>query len=154
MIDPSKMSFRFATQDDAPAFAEWAAKNPQIDPKDLVAGTKEQNPTTTYLVIEEDGIPRLFIPVFLTMRIAYLAFNPENTRDQNLAALEMMLPFVKGLAGTFHINEIDVLTKSTIPIAQWAQVHNFKADDRELFSLSLEPPVVNSPETSPEKQVD
>jgi hypothetical protein len=141
------MTFRFATPDDAPAFAAWAAQNPQIASKDLQAGMKENNPTATVLVVEEDGadgkkVPRLFLPVYLTMRIAYLGFNPDNTREQNLAALEAMLPALKGFAAIWHINEVDTLTKSNIPVAQWAAAHGFEVEDRELYTVKA----ITSPE--------
>lgn len=146
-----KMSFRFAMQEDAPAFAKWAAENPQIAQKDLLAGMKENNPTATVLVIEEevDGVkvPRFFLPVYFTMRLAYCGFNPENTREQSLDALETMLPYLKEFARIWHVNEIDVLTKSDIPIAQWAAAHDFKPEDRELYSLK----VINT--SSPEEKV-
>jgi|SRR5215471_3929441 len=129
------MTFRFATPEDAPAFARWAATNPQIPEKDLKAGMKENNPTATVLVVEEEGVPRLYIPVYLTMRIAFLGFNPQNTREQNLAALETMLPCLKGFAAIWHINEIDTLTKSNIPVAMWAAAHGFTVEDRELYTV-------------------
>jgi hypothetical protein len=147
-----KMSHRFAMPEDAPAFARWAAENPQIPVKDLNAGRKENNPTATVLVIEEDvdgvKVPRLFLPVYFTMRIAYCGFNPENTREQSLDALENMLPFLKDFAQFWKINEIDTLTKSDIPIAQWAAAHDFKAEERELYTLK----VVET--TSPEEKVE
>lgn len=136
-----KMSFRFAQPEDAPAFAAWAANNPQIAVKDLEAGMAENNSTATVLVIEEDvdgvKVPRLFMPVYFTMRIAYLGFNPENGREHNLSALETMLPELEKFARFWKINEIDVLTKSEIPIAQWASAHDFKPEDRELYTLKL-----------------
>src|SRR6185369_14652151 len=121
-------------------FAEWVANNPHIPQADKEAGMKETNPTSTVLVIEEDGadgkkIPRLFIPLYLTMRIAYLGFNPENTRDQTLQALEAMLPFVKGFAQMWHINDVETLTKTGLPTAKWAARHGFVAQDRELYQL-------------------
>lgn len=142
------MTFRFATPEDAPAFAEWCGKNPHIPQRDKEAGMKENNPTATVLVIEEDGpsgekIVRLFIPLYLTMRIAYLGFNPENTREQTLEALEAMLPFVKGFAEIWHINEVDTLTQSGLPMAKWAAKpeHGFKPEDRELYTLKVKPAV-------------
>ncbi len=140
MSGSNKMTFRFATPADAPAFAEWAAKNPEIPQKDLEASMKKNNPTATVLVVEENGVPLLFIPVYLTMRIAYLGFNPENTREQNLAALEAMLPIVQAFARIWHINEVDTLTKSDIPVAQWAAAHGFEAEDRELYTVKAIPP--------------
>jgi hypothetical protein len=149
-----KMSFRFAQPEDAPAFAAWAASNPQIDRKDLEAGMAENNSTATFLVIEEevDGVkvPRLFMPVYLTMRIAYLGFNPENDREKNLEALETMLPNLTDFARFWKVNEIDVITKREIPIAQWAAAHDFKPEERELYTLKLLNP--NAVTISPEEE--
>jgi hypothetical protein len=140
-----KMSFRFPVPEDAPAFARWAAENPDIPEKDMLAGTKENNPTATALVVEEeleDGskVVRMFIPVYLTMRIAYLGFNPENTPKQTLQALDAMLPIVQGFARIWHINEVDTLTRSGLPMARWAGKHGFEAEDRELYTLKAIPP--------------
>lgn len=140
-----KMSFRFAQPEDAPAFAAWAASNPQIERKDLEAATKEANPTATFLVIEQDGKPIMFMPVYLTMRIGYLGFNPAADKPTREAALEMMLRAVQALALEYKISSVDVLTRSGIPVAEWARDHGFNPDPRELFTLKLN--------SSPEKMV-
>ena len=49
-----KMTFRFAVPEDAPAFARWAAENPDIPEKDLAASLQKNNPTATVLVVEEE----------------------------------------------------------------------------------------------------
>jgi hypothetical protein len=135
-----KMTFRFATAEDAPAFARWASENPDIPQKDLEASMKKNNPTATVLVVEQDGVPRMFLPVYLTLRIAYLGFNPENTPKQTVQALEAMLPIVQGFARIWHINEVDTLTRTGLPMARWADKHGFAAEDRELYTMKAIPP--------------
>lgn len=140
-----KMTFRFATPEDAPAFSRWAAENPDIPGKDLEASMTKNNPTATVLVVEEelaDGskVARMFLPVYLTMRIAYLGFNPENTPKQTLQALEAMLPIVQGFARIWHINEVDTLTRTGLSMARWAGKHGFEAEDRELYTMKATPP--------------
>lgn len=144
-----KMTFRFATVEDAPAFARWAAENPQIPRKDIEAGMKENNPTATVLVMEEEiengeKVARLFIPVYLTMRLAYLGFNPENTEMENARALKAMLTAVKDFAAFWHINEVDTLTMTGLPMARWAAKRGFVAEERELYTLKVVPPIENS----------
>lgn len=128
------MTFRFAEPKDAAEFARWAVGNPQIDPKDLQAATKEQNPTTTFLVIEDDGQVVLAMPVYLVMRIGYLLFNPAARKDQREAGMEKMLAAVQAFAMAYAVN-VDVLTKSGIPVAEWARAHGFSPDAREVFTL-------------------
>jgi hypothetical protein len=135
-----KMTFRFAVPEDAPAFARWAAENPDIPHKDLEASMKKNNPTATVLVVEEDGVARMFLPVYLTLRIAYLGFNPENTPKQTLQALDAMLPVVQGFARIWHVNEIDTLTRTGLPMARWAHKHGFEVEDRDLYTIKAIPP--------------
>lgn len=131
---PGKMTFRFAQPKDAETFARWAAGNRQIDPKDLEAATKKQNPTTTFLVIEDEGQVVLAMPVYLMMRIGYLLFNPAADKDSREAAMEKMLQAVQAFAMTYQVN-LDVLTRRGIPVAEWARAHDFNPDARELFTL-------------------
>jgi hypothetical protein len=131
------MTFRFATADDAESFARWAAGNRLIDRGDIKAATKEENPTTTYFVIESDGVPVLFVPSYLVQRIGYLGFNPEADKETREAAMELMLRVLKAFAIEHQIATIDVLTKSAYPVAEWARAHGFNPDARELFKLEL-----------------
>lgn len=134
------MNFRFAEPKDSAELARWAATNPQIDRGDLEAATKAQNPTTTFLVIEDEGEVILAMPVYLVMRIGYLLFNPAADRSRREAAMETMLRAVQAFAMAYQVN-LDVLTKSGIPVAEWARAHQFTADPRELFTLKLHPHV-------------
>lgn len=141
------MTFRFAEPKDAAEFAVWAAGNPQIERADLLRARKEENPTTTFLVIEDSdtGEVVLAMPVYLMMRIGYLLFNPAAGKNQREAAMETMLKAVQAFALAYQVN-LDVLTKAGIPVAEWARAHGFKADPRELFTMSL-------PQVSPESKV-
>ena len=133
------MTFRFAEARDAEPFSKWASENRLIDRGDIKAATKEENPTTTYLVIERDGVPVLFMPVYLVMRIGYLGFNPDACSETRQLAMEQMLLAVKSFAALYQISTIDVLTKSAYPVAEWARQHGFNPDPRELFKLNLSP---------------
>ena len=131
------MRFRFAEQRDAELFAQWTAENRRIDRADVDAATKEQNPTTTFLVIEEDGEPVMFMPVYLVLRIGYLGFNPDASSVARRDALELMLKAVQAFALEHRISTIDVLTKSGLPVAEWARNRRFEPDPRELFKFQI-----------------
>jgi hypothetical protein len=134
-----EMKFRFAEENDNERFARWAVENRLIDRRDIKAATKEENPTTTYFVIESDGVPVLFVPSYLVQRIGYLGFNPDADKATREAAMEMMLQVLKAFAAEHQIGCIDVLTKSAYPVAEWARAHDFNPDPRELFTLKVPP---------------
>jgi hypothetical protein len=133
-------TFRFAEPKDAESFSAWVARNPQIDPADIEAASQKNNPTVTYLVIEHQGEPVMFMPVYLTMRIGYLGFNPAADKERREGAMEIMLQAVKAFALAYRIGSIDTLTRSGIPVAEWARAHGFNQDPRELFTLQIHPP--------------
>jgi hypothetical protein len=135
----AEMKFRFAEMGDAESFAQWTSSNRLIDGGDIMAATKEENPTTTYFVIESDGVPVLFVPSYLVQRIGYLGFNPDADKATREAAMEMMLQVLKAFAAEHQIGQIDVLTKSAYPVAEWARAHAFNPDPRELFTLKVPP---------------
>lgn len=131
------LNFRWATAADTEKFTLWAIKNRQIPVDDIKRAMKENNPTSTVLVVTLHDEPILFVPLYLVARIAFLGFNPESSAEQRLAAMEMMLLAVKAFAATWSISEINTLTKSGYPVAQWAESHGFKAENRELFELVI-----------------
>lgn len=133
----SNWSFRFATAADAKQFAEWAASNPDIPECDIQSGTREQSPTTQYLIVEEDGEVVLCVPAFAVLRIAYLLFNPETTGRQRIEAMNKMRECLKGFAAMFGINSIETLSVEGYPVAKWAEKHDFKVETRQLFSLTV-----------------
>lgn len=129
------MTFRFAAESDAKPFAQWAAENPDVPIGDIQAATKEKNPTSTVLVIEEDGKTVLAVPLYAVMRIACLLFNPEADPRQRIAAMGKMLEAIKAFAASFGINQVDTLSKSGYAVASWAEKHGFDKEKRELFEL-------------------
>lgn len=130
------MNFRFANAEDAAPFAKWAAENPDIPTKDIAAALKENNPTATVLIVEDDeGRTILYVPIYCTVRIAYLGFNPAADARERISAMNKMLEAIKAFAANFGINQVDTLTKTGYPVAQWAEKHGFNPEDRELFEL-------------------
>lgn len=132
-----KWAFRFVEEGDADVFPAWVADNPQISRKDALECDKRRNPSNTFLIIERDGVPILFMPVYMVLRIGYLGFNPAAGSEERQQALEHMLRAVEAFALIYKIGTIDVLTKTGIPVAEWARAHGFEQDPRELFKLEL-----------------
>lgn len=129
------MTFRFANPEDAEPFAAWATDHPDIPARDIKAAMKENNPTATILVIEDEGTPILYVPLYCSVRIAYLGFNPIADQRLRIAAMNTMRTAIMAFAANFGINQVDTLTKSGYAVAQWAEKHGFKAEDRQLFEL-------------------
>lgn len=136
-VSTSGYSFRLATPSDASAFASWAATNPQIDRKDLLAGMKANNPTVLTFVAEKNGVAIAFVPVYMAAVIAHLAFNPDAAADERKKALGVLHAGLEAFYIQYGITEIDVLTKPEYPVARWAKSKNFVADPRTLFRLDL-----------------
>lgn len=134
------INFRFAVPEDAPAFADWAAKNPDIPVKDVKAALTENNPTCKVLIIESGGTPVLYVPVYCALRIAYLGFNPEITNEKlRVGAMNAMLLYLRAFAKEFGVNEIDCLTKEGYPVARWAEKHGFEPENRQLYTAKVKP---------------
>jgi hypothetical protein len=132
------MKFRFANPEDAAPFAKWATENQDIPEKDIEAARKENNPTATVLVIEdEDGSPILYVPIYCSIMVAYLGFNPEANRLQRVEAMGAMLKALKGFAAAFGINELSVLSKKEYAVAKWAENNGFEPETRQLFTVKV-----------------
>lgn len=131
-------TFRLAEPNDAPAFEAWIADNPQIDPKDLEAGMKRNNPTVlTFAVCDPSGKVILFAPVYAVMNLAYIAMNPEARASEKMQALATLLDGAAAFAVQFGVREINTLTRSDYGVAKWALAHGFEVDARELFRCDL-----------------
>ena len=130
-------SFRLAQPEDAQAFANWAAHNPQIDSADLEAGMAKTNPTVLTFVAEKDGVPVAFAPVYLTATLAHLAFSPEVEGMDRLRALNVLKDGVAAFMVQHGIMEIQTKTIEGYPVAQWALKHGFEIDGRQTLTLDL-----------------
>lgn len=130
-------SFRLAEPADAPAFAKWVAENPQIDPQDVNAALKENNPTVLYFCATKDGVPVAFAPLFCSMTLAHLAFDPASEGRDRLRAMKTLIEGVTAFAVQYGIREITTLTREEYPVGAWALKHGFDKDSRELFRLDI-----------------
>jgi hypothetical protein len=133
----SEWNYRLAQPEDAEAFAQWAATNPQIDPKDLEAGMRKNNPTVLTVVAELDGVAVAFAPVYLSAVLAHLGFNPDADPKDKLKALDVLRDGTAALMVQFGIREITTLSKPEYGVAKWAVKHNFEQEPRQLFRLDL-----------------
>ena len=133
----SDFTFRLATPADAEAFAKWAAENQEIDQADLRAGMKANSPTVVVFVVERDGVPVLFAPVYLAAVLAHLGFAPEARATDRLRALGVLKDGVSAFMVQFGVREVQTLSKPEYGIAKWATANGFDVDSRNLFRLDL-----------------
>jgi hypothetical protein len=145
--------FRLAEKRDAEAFAVWAANNPLIDQKDLIAGMKKTNPTVLTFVVEKDGTPVLFTPVYLSAVIAHLGFNPESRVSEKVKAMEVMKDGLAAFYIQYSLREIATLSKPDYGVAKWAMVNGFTQEPRNLFVLDLNREMTEAIEPATEKVV-
>lgn len=133
----SEWKVRPAEPADAEAFARWVTENPQIEATDVESTFKKNNPTTVVFVVEEDGKPVAFAPMYAQMVLAHLGFNPESSGKDRLRALEMLFDTAIAFAVQFGIREISTLTKEEYPLGQVAKHFGFVPDPRQLFKFNI-----------------
>ena len=133
----SEYTFRFAAPDDSDKFLKWAMENDKIPFRDILTGVKENNPTAVALVIEKDGEPVLFAPVYAQINLSFLGFNPDVKGKTRLKALESLKSVLCAFAEGYGINEITVQTSPDYPVGQWALKHGFKEEPRQTFKLNV-----------------
>jgi hypothetical protein len=138
-LKASGLTFRFAQPSDAESFTRWAVENPKIPHKDILASMKANNPTSTVLVIEENGVPILFAPFYCQMNLAYLGFNPEYEGKIRLKALNALQWAIASFAYEFGVREVTVQTSKDYPVGKWALKHGFKEENRQTFTMRVTP---------------
>ena len=129
--------FRLAKPEDATAFAEWVANNPQIDARDIQAAQSKTNPTVLYFVATKDDVPVAFAPLHCVAMLDHLAFNPESEGRDRLKALQTLIDGCTAFFVQLGIREIQTLTKEEYPVGAWALKHGFEKDDRETFRMDI-----------------
>ena len=129
--------FRLAKPEDAEAFSKWAATNPQIEQKDLLAGMHKNNPTVLTFTVTKDGVPIVFAPVYLSATLAHLGLNPESDGADKLRSLQMLLNGTAALMAQVGVREIITLSKKEYGVAKWAESRGFEPEERQLFKLDL-----------------
>jgi hypothetical protein len=133
----AKWEFRLAKPEDAEAFSRWAATNPHIEQKDLLAGMQKNNPTVLTFTVTKDEVPVIFAPVYLSATLAHLGLNPETEGTDKLRGLQMLLDGVAALMAQVGVREIITLSKKEYGVAKWALAHEFEQEERELFKFKI-----------------
>jgi hypothetical protein len=134
----SEWKFRFAEKKDADAFSNWAAHNPQIDPKDLTAALSSKNPTVAYFAVENPkGEVVLFAPFHFQLTLSFLGFNPKAEQKEKLKAMAVLTDGATAFAVQYGIREITTLSKEEYPVAQWGLKHGFRLEDRQTLTLDI-----------------
>lgn len=130
--------FRLAVPEDAEAFTQWTLTNPQIDPKDIEAAKKDNNPTVLFFAVENaDGKVISFAPIYIQSVLAHLVFNPEATGRERLTALQMALNGVVSFSVGLGVREIVTLSKAEYGVAKWAMKHGFELEPRQVFKFDI-----------------
>lgn len=129
---------RLAEPADAEAFTRWTLSNPQIDPKDIEAAKKENNPTVLVFAVENaEGIVVTFAPVYLQAILAHLVFNPDADGKDHLNAMQMLLNGVAAFEVGLGVREIVTLSKAEYGVAKWAVKHGFEVEPRQVFKFDI-----------------
>jgi len=132
-------TYRLAEPSDAPVFSRWVDTNPQIDAVDVQRTGKTANPMCMFLVACCDGKPVAFAPLYPSLHLAHLAFDPDSRAAEKMKALQVLLGFSCEIAEQLGIREITTLTRSSYPMSRVAERLGFEKDDRELFRFEIPP---------------
>lgn len=149
-MSESKWNFRLAEPKDAEDFSRWAATNGQIDPKDLLSGMQKNNPTVQFFVVEKDGVPITFAPVYVAAMLAHLGINPDARGADVLKSLDVLTDGVMAFMVQFGVREINTLTKPAYGMAKWAARHGFEQDDRLVYRLDINKQMAVAPKAAPD----
>jgi len=137
-------SFRLALPEDAPAFKRWMADCKLIDPSDLTASMKSVQPTAVTFAVVKNGVPVVFAPIFATMSLGFLSFNPEANIKDRKSALKVLLRGAIAFAFQFGIRHLTTLSMRGYPVARWAEANGFVPETRTLFKYDLNENVLNA----------
>jgi hypothetical protein len=148
MSEKSVWNFRGAGPDDAEAFAKWVENNSQIESADFTAASKQNNPSVLCFVVEKDGVAVAFAPVYFSLALAHLAFNPKADGRDKLEAMQRLLNGTVAFAVQFGIREITTLSKEDYPVAKWAVKHGFDLESRQLLKFDINKVLIKAKEES------
>jgi hypothetical protein len=138
MSETTDWAFRLAEASDAEAFTKWTFENPLIDPKDIQAAKKKNNPTAMYFAVDSpDGRVIAFAPVYMQALLAHLVFNPESTSEERKQAMQMGMSGLIHILSEWGIREIVTMSKEEYPVAQWALKNGFDLEPRQLLKFDM-----------------
>jgi hypothetical protein len=130
-------SIRFAEPRDQETCLKWAVSNPNIPKEDLLE--TGQHPTATAIVIEQDGVPVLFFPLWAIVRVGFLGFNPETNSDDRKQALNVGLQALKAFAQNFGISEAQFTSSAAdeYPMLRWGRTKGLTKLDKSVFKMKV-----------------
>ena len=138
MSETTDWVFRLAGPEDAEAFTAWTLANPQIDPKDIEAAKKKNNPTALYFaVVNPAGQVVTFAPVYMQAILAHLVFNPDANATDRKTAMQLGLNGLISIVLGMGVHELVMLSKEEYPVAQWAVKRGFEIEPRQLFRFDI-----------------
>ena len=132
-----KATVRLARAEDAASFSKWALENTAIPTSDLEEFGK--HPTAVTIVVEIDGKPVFYFPVYAIIKLGFLGFNPEADSRERLAALARGMEALKDFARGFGISEVQFTSTAAkdYPMLRWCRKHGFLPVDKQHFRLEV-----------------
>ena len=140
-------ALRLAIPQDAKAFADITAADilaRRVDMREVVAAKKATNPTVLTFVVEKDGVPVVFAPIYLVAQLAHMGFAPESSYSDRKEAMKALLNGVSAFMAENGVMELGALCPEGHPVKAWGIANGYTADDRVYLSyktkaVALEP---------------
>jgi len=128
---------RVMQPEDEESFAKWATENAAIPTEDLQEFGKHATAVT--FVVEVDGKPVFYFPVWAICKLGFLGFNPQADARKRLAALESGMEALQTFARTFGISEVQFTSTAdeSYPMLRWCRKHGFQPVDKQHFRLEV-----------------
>ena len=135
-INPA-YTLRLAIPQDAKEFAgitiaDLAAR--RVDMREVIAAKKATNPTVLTFVIEKDGVPVLFAPIYLVAMLAHMGFAPESSHSDRKEAMRALLDGVSAFMAENGVQELGALCPEGHPVKAWGVANGYTAEDRVYLS--------------------
>lgn len=129
------MNIRLPEVNEAEQFADWATSNSDIPSADIreVASAK----ASTTIVIEENGIPVMYMPLLPAVTIPYLGFRPGIDERTKAKALKKMKEALQNLQKSMGISDAYVFTQAEYPLGKWALRKGFIEKKNKGFTLKV-----------------
>lgn len=132
-----KTTVRLAKPEDAEAFSRWAVENTAIPTSDLEEFSK--HPTAVTFVVEVDGKPVFYFPVWALAKLGFLGFNPQADARERLAALNAGMEALQNFARNFGISEVQFTSTAdeAYPMLRWCKKRGFEPVDKQHYRLEV-----------------
>jgi len=128
---------RMITPEDFELFSKWSLQS-GVDIEDVQATLRNR---TTFVIVtcesDTDGAEKVicFTPVYAVARIGFVAFNPEATIRERVAALPSQVESIKKIVSHFGLDDIYALGAPFCPIARWCSANGFEPERRTFLVM-------------------